>query len=284
MIRPLCFALLAACAGCESSTPSPASTDAAARGDAVTAETDAPVVVVSDAPDVVTAPACALRGAEVVTFATSDGVTLEAELRAPDAPATRGVVLLHMIPPSNNRENYPSAFLERLRGRGFAVLNVDRRGAGGSEGEPRDAYLGPAGALDVAAARAFLAGHPCGPAASAIAVVAASNGTTSMVDDAVGSAPGPAPAAMVFLTGGAYTDAQNRVSNHLDRLGATPALLVYARSERDWSVALQARAPGGWEFQEYDPGAHGSRMLTAEPASMARVAEFLERVITAAPR
>jgi hypothetical protein len=74
--------------------------------------------------------ACANEPA-VVSFITDDGVKLEAD----DYPTGEGlgasVVLLHMIPPANDRKNYPQTFIDALVEKKIRVLNVDRRGRGG---------------------------------------------------------------------------------------------------------------------------------------------------------
>ncbi|MCA9564327.1 MAG: hypothetical protein KC561_12605, partial [Myxococcales bacterium] len=92
-----------------------------------------------------------------VTFTTADEVTLLADFLPADQPGARSIVLLHMIPPRNNRSDYPDDFLESLNDLGWNVLNVDRRGtAGRSDGEAVDAYEGVGGRLDVEAAVSFL--------------------------------------------------------------------------------------------------------------------------------
>ena len=239
--------------------------DAAPGGDdAAIAMTDAE----RGAPDV--AGACP-AGPTVVHFETTDGVRLEADLY-PAAARGRLAVLLHMIPPSNDRRNYPAAFIEALVARGFTVLNVDRRGAGGSAGEPRAAYDGPDGWRDPAAALAFAQTTGCGVDPARVALVGASNGTTSVLDHAIEAGP---PAAIVFLTGGAYTEKQHSLADARDALANTPIRFVFSTRERAWSVAFQADAPAAWTFDEYAPGDHGTRMFAARPEAITAVADFL---------
>jgi len=208
--------------------------------------------------------ACFRDGSEVVRFETDDGVTLEADLVVAGRRGGPGVVLLHMIPPSNDRTGYPAAFLEALADAGITLLNVDRRGAGGSEGDPREAYEGPNGKRDAVAAVRFLLAHPCALDPDAIGLVGASNGTTTVLDFAVHAAETDGlrvPAAVAFLSGGRYTEAQNEIAAHLELLSGVPMLFAYPASEAPWNDALAARDVAGWRFQRYDPGAHGTRLF-----------------------
>ena len=239
----------------------------------VPAVVDAPVVVdVGVAKDVL--PRCE-AATSVVSLTTSDGVRLEADLATTGSANGPAAVLLHMIPPSNDRANYPGAVVEALVARGITVLNLDRRGAGQSEGNPRDAYLGSGGALDVRAAVAFLTSLPCAVDPARVTLVGASNGSASVVDYAVSAGEGERPAAMVFLTGGSYTEAQTRFASHRARLDATPTLFVYSRVERAWSAGLQSGAPERWVFREYDPGAHGTGMFVPQPGVVGVIADFI---------
>jgi predicted alpha/beta-fold hydrolase len=211
----------------------------------------------------------------VVSFTTSDGVRLEADLATPGLAGGPGAILLHMIPPSNDRSNYPRDVVEALVARGVTVLNVDRRGAGNSDGVARDAYLGPGGARDVQAAFEFLRAQPCAVDPSRVVLVGASNGSASVVDYVVAADDDTRPAGIVFLTSGTYTEAQTRYAAHRDRLDATPSLFVYSRVERAWSAALQPGAPARWTFREYDPGAHGTGMFAPQPGVVEVIADFV---------
>ena len=206
----------------------------------------------------------------VVQLTTSDGVSLEADWhRATDGgPA---LVLLHMIPPSNDRSNWPASFVTLLMDQGWSVLAVDRRGAGASEGEATEAYQGPNGRLDVVAAVDFVVdqGH------ETFAIIGASNGTTSMIDYTAGAgASDPQPVALGFMTGGNYTESQTQ----MDALPEIPAVFTFSTNERAWSVAQEPLNPGSWSFLEYPNGAHGTRMFGAAPAVADDLVSFLAPV------
>jgi pimeloyl-ACP methyl ester carboxylesterase len=215
---------------------------------------------------------------EVVTFSTDDDVTLEADYYGAGVMGGGAAILLHMVPPGNDRNNYQRPFIQRLVDRDVAVLNVDRRGAGGSEGDAEDAYSGPNGWLDAKAAFDWLAAHGCGFDATRIVVVGASNGTTTAFDFAVETAGDSerGPAALVFLTGGTYTENQYAIADQRAVVDPLPIRFVYSTLERDWSVQFEPGAPSGWVFDEYDMGAHGTAMFMARPESMDAVADFVE--------
>lgn len=274
----LCLPLALACS---SSTPDPDPVDAAAptptdAGD-TTGGPDATV-----AEDAATPPACPEVGPEVVSLATDDGLQLEADLYTTGVAGGPAAVLLHMIPPSNTRANYPRAFIDALVAKGITVLNVDRRGAGGDPALARTAYTGPDGKWDAKAAVDFLTAHACAIDAGRIAIVGASNGTTTAFDYAVyaaGEASAPSPAALVFLTGGGYTETNNRIEDQRAVVDALPIDFVFSTAERGWSAPWQTGAAAGWQFHEYADGAHGTRMFGAEPDSVAQVADFVEAAL-----
>lgn len=223
--------------------------------------------------------ACPTLDGEVITLNTEDGQALEADLYTTGASGGPAVVLLHMIPPSNTRSNYPRAFIDALVQRGLTVINVDRRGAGGDPALARTAYTGPNGKWDAKAAIDYLTSHACALDPSRLAIVGASNGTTTAFDYAVyaaGEATAPSPAALVFLTGGGYTETNNQISSQRTVLDPLPLQFVFSTAERDWSAGFEAGAPATWSFEEYDPGAHGTRMLTTRSESVAAVADFLQ--------
>ena len=219
---------------------------------------------------------CTATPGEVVHFTTEDGVMLEADLYVPAVRSGAGAYLFHMIPPSNDRTNYPASFITALTDRGFVVLNVDRRGAGGSDGVATEAYIGPNGKLDVLAAVTYLGQHACAP--SRFVLAGASNGTTSALDYTVFAADtptAPSPAALVFLTGGTYTEAQNMISNERATLDEIPIRFVYSTAEAAWSTGFISGASDRWVFDERAGGAHGTLMFGAVPATIPEVADWM---------
>ncbi len=218
-------------------------------------------------------------GSSVVGFATDDGVNLAADFHSSSVKGGRAAILLHMIPPSNNRTNYKPSFISALTAKGIHVLNVDRRGAGDSQGVATEAYQGPNGKLDAKAAVDFLLQHECAIDKTRIALVGASNGTTTALDFTVFAGADAAyetPKALVFLTGGAYTENQNTISSHRPLLDPLSMHFVYSKAESAWSKGFEAGAPSTWKFSEYDPGDHGTVMFDVRPESIAEVANFLD--------
>ncbi|MEN0061911.1 MAG: hypothetical protein AAGA48_07140 [Myxococcota bacterium] len=211
--------------------------------------------------------------AEVVTLTTRDDVSLEADFYAADGTGGPAFVLLHMIPPGNDRGNWPASFISALSEEGWAVLALDRRGAGNSGGNATEAYTGPSGKYDVEAATLFLADRGYGD----VAIIGASNGTTSMIDYTVwaGDNDRTVPVALGFMTGGNYTESQTEMST----VPQLPSVFTFSTAERAWSEDQRDLDPGTWSFQEYDGGAHGTRMFDAKPDVTADLVGFFGGVL-----
>lgn len=206
----------------------------------------------------------------VVELVTDDGVTLVADYTPVDQEGAAAVVLLHMIPPSWDRTSWPTDFVSALHDQGWAVIAPDRRGAGDSGGEAREAYTGPNGKLDAAACvdRLRADGY------DDIAIIGASNGTTTALDYTLWArAEGrPVPVALGFMTGGSYTEAQSAMAD----LGAeVPAVFTFSTEERAWSVTQQGLERASWVFHEYPSGDHGTQMFRAAPEVADDLVAFL---------
>ena len=228
------------------------------------------------------AGSCVAEGPTEVTLTTEDGVELIADSYTTGVAGSPGVILLHMIPPSNSKSNYPAAFIEPLVQRGFNVINVNRRGAPGSGGVASEAYTGPNGKFDAKAGYEFLVGHACATPAAAIAVVGASNGTTTTIDFSVYAAATTGveqPAALVLLSGGTYTEGQNTISGNLDALDNHPVWLGYPTAEASWNLGVEAVAPQDWQFVEYSPGSHGTLLFGSDSDSITNVIDFIDGVL-----
>jgi len=210
-----------------------------------------------------------LPEAGVIQLTTRDDVTLVADYHPVDAEGAPAVILLHMIPPSNTRADWPLDFRTALHDQGLTVISVDRRGAGDSGGVASEAYTGTNGKFDVEACAKRLQDDGYG----SIAIIAASNGTTSMIDYAAwaGGEGLPEPVGLAFMSGGAYTTAQTPMSS----VPKVPALFVYPPEEAAWPQAQASLDPGSWRFEEYAGGAHGTRMFTTSVDAEVR-ADLLE--------
>jgi hypothetical protein len=246
------------------------SDDAPANADAAAGNADAP------------AGACSAETVANITLTTDDGVDLVADSYTTGTVGDPGVILLHMIPPGNSKANYPATFIDPLVARGFNVINVNRRGAPGSGGTATEAYLGPNGKFDAKAGYDYLVAHACATPAASIAVVGASNGTTTTVDFSVYAASEASveqPAALVFLSGGAYTESQNTISGNIDALDDHPIWLGYPTAEAAWNLGVEAIAPQTWQFTEYSPGSHGTLLFGSDSDSITDVIDFLDGVL-----
>ncbi len=230
-----------------------------------------------------TNPACKAAGKTVVSFSTDDSVKLEADLYLGGGTNAPAVVLLHMVPPSFDRTSYPKAFIDALTKRGLTVLNLDRRGGGKSGGVAAEAYSGPKGKLDAKAAYAFLAAHACPIKMDNLVFIGASNGTTTALDFAVYAnteATIKLPKGLVYLTGGSYTENQNKIASNRKLLDTIPTQFVYSTVEATWSASFKAAKAALWEFVEYAgvtaANGHGSKIFTSKSESIVTVAKFVE--------
>lgn len=219
---------------------------------------------------------CQATGLVAVSLTTDDGLTLEADFHPAGQVGGPAVMLLHMIPPGNDKSNYPPSFIDALHAAGYSVLNVNRRGAGNSEGEPVDAYESPNGRLDAVAAHHFLTRSGCQAPAGGVAIVGASNGTTTSLDFTVQAAAGDRPPALVWLSPGNYTENQNAVADRVGTLAPIPLFLGYPDSEAEWPEGIRALDTGAWEFHEYEGGQHGSRLFQTDPQIVGEIVTFLD--------
>lgn len=222
-------------------------------------------------------PECRGDGPLAVHFSTSDGVRLTADLFPAAGTGGPAVILLHMNPEGNDNTNFPPELIERLSSMSLTVLNVNRRGAGGSEGNARDAFEGPSGVEDAIAAQSFVVEH-CSSNASAMMLVGASNGTTTALDFTVASSTNPAiptPRGLVFLSAGDYTENQNAIADNLDLLKSVPVLFAYPDAEAAYNDALATDPGAGWQFSVYPGGGHGTGLFSSHPDSLDQVADFV---------
>ncbi len=212
---------------------------------------------------------------DVVEVPTSDGLKLSGDLCRARGTGGPVVILLHMIPPHHDRTNYPEDFRLMLAETGMTVLSIDRRGAGKSGGVAKEAYTGPKGKLDVAAALAFLA-ERADTAPSQWGCVGASNGTTSCLDFAIHAAATEGvtpPQAMVFMTGGSYTETNNKLAG--SAATSVPILFTYDAGEAEWSVAQKDLGGTGWAWRMYEPGGHGTKVFGTNPGAKGDIMRFL---------
>lgn len=269
------------CFSCRKEQPHPGKRDSVP----VSAKPDVAVTMIK--PDTTAPnPACKETVKQSVTLTTDDRVRLEADLHLSGEASGPAAVLLHMIPPHHDRKNYPERFIKALTGRGLTVLNLDRRGAGGSRGQPKEAYRGPKGKLDAKAAYEYLSAHACPVDTGRIVYVGASNGTTTALDFAVHAAAEDTiqvPRGLVFLTGGSYTEAQSKFAKHRAVLDTMPILFVYSAAESRWSASKKKNGAPKWEFVEVEglsrASGHGTKVFVSRPASIEKVAAFIEKVV-----
>ncbi len=103
---------------------------------------------------------------DLVTFATEDGIRLEAELRMPDATPRGAAVICHPHPRHGGSKDHPLLWAIRndlAAARGLAVLGFNFRGVMGSAGTyggGRDELRDTRAAIEVARSLAGVQDHP----------------------------------------------------------------------------------------------------------------------------
>lgn len=214
-----------------------------------------------------------------IELTTADGLALRADL-TPGPAADRGaVVLFHMRPPAHHRGEYPPRVRQALAALGVTVLNVDRRGAGDSEGDPDDAARDPGARLDMEAAVLTLLDPAlaCPVDRSRLVLVGASNGTAAVMDYAVARDDAlPAPAGLAWLSPGTYTEGQHTVADNRALLEALPMLWLFPTTE-PWARDFLSGAPTSWTLVERGE-AHGTDMFDGgelEAATLSDLTAFV---------
>ena len=222
------------------------------------------------------------RTQRVVEFETHDGVTLRADYIPGRARHGGAVILFHECPPFWDRTAYPQRVLDAFAEKGLAVLNVDRRGSGESEGVPRDAHVGAGARYDMQAAVSFLLDpeRECQVNPFRLMLVGASNGTTATMDYTVGRARGyPPPAAVAWLSPGVYTENQNSLMANRAMLAGLPMVWVHPHYE---PYATWHEPAPNWRVVRLIGGEHGTGNFDGgafEAAQLGALLELADRTV-----
>jgi pimeloyl-ACP methyl ester carboxylesterase len=202
--------------------------------------------------------------ARPVTFRTDDGVIIAATLYEGARHPAPAVILLHML--TRSRDDWQPV-ATRLADAGIQALAIDFRGHGGSSAGPV-AAAGETGfarlALDVKAARAFLASRPDLVQTSLIGIAGASIGASIAI---IAAAADPSIRSLALLSP-AIDYRSLRADASMRKYGARPALLVagtndaYAmRSAKE----LAALGGGTRDIRTLENAGHGTNMLNRDP-------------------
>jgi pimeloyl-ACP methyl ester carboxylesterase len=213
-----------------------------------------------------------------VTFRTDDGVTIAATFYEAARHPAPAVILLHML--TRSRDDW-QIFAIRLADAGIHALAIDFRGHGGSSPAAAGADGGrdwAAFALDVKAARAFLASRPDLVRPAAIGIAGASLGANVAV---IAASLDPSIRSLVLLSPSvAYRSL--RADAPMRKYGDRPALLAagtndpYAmRSVR----ALAALGGGVREVKTLEDAGHGTMMLARDPDLGRALVDWFRRTL-----
>lgn len=215
----------------------------------------------------------------VVTFETSDGVTLEADDMMASETGRPALVLFHMIPPFFDRTSWPKRIRNKFYELDIHVLNVDRRGTGGSGGVPEDAYFGDGALWDAEAAVSWLVSDDRGCAIDPdrLIMFGASNGTTTTLDYTFGHAGDlPDVAGLAWLSPGDYTEAQNDIDDKRKKLENVSMRWLYPENE-PYADDFVDGAPDTWQFSRRGMQ-HGTDMFDEDTLEDDTVADLLALV------
>ena len=217
-----------------------------------------------------------------VSFETEDGFTLHGDLISAGSTQSPVAILLHMY--RHDRSSW-SPLIPELVSKGITVLALDQRTHGEStrKGDetvrvddiPRGDFgdVVRAGPKDVAAARAYLAGH--GFDVSRIALVGASYGCSVALlsaEQVVGVV------ALVLLSPGtAYFGVD--VTQQARDFGG-PLLAVAAEDDRQATRSARTLTEGRRTTSElsiFSKGGHGTRLFASQPGLVVAIREFLRQ-------
>jgi pimeloyl-ACP methyl ester carboxylesterase len=216
-----------------------------------------------------------------VTFTTSDGIKIGADLTLPGQSAgSTTVVLLHML--GGSRADY-TGVASALLSKGFNVASMDFPGHGesqvgaGGTALNRQSFTNADYMKYPADVKQFIQHLKSMPeiAGRQLAIVGASIGADSAI---MVGADDPAVKALVLLSPGLdYRGIQP--SSYFQRLGR-PALLIAAKDDAysaDSVSKLKALAPGSTVSQVYETGGHGTSLLASHPELTNNIANWLKQ-------
>jgi dienelactone hydrolase len=199
-----------------------------------------------------------------VTFRGADGATLTAAYYEASRRPAPGIVLLHMLGRSHNDWD---AAASQLSDAGFAVLALDFRGA-----DDVAAY-----AADVRAAKSFLRERP-EVIPTAIGIAGASLGANVALLDA---ADDPGVTSVALLSPG--LDYRGlRTEPAMKKYGGRSALLIGGTGDPYAARSIRQLAtigPGARDVRLIDAAAHGTVLLTRDPALIAALVDWFKRTL-----
>jgi len=217
-----------------------------------------------------------------VSFETEDGFTLHGDLISAGSTQSPVAILLHMY--RQDRSSW-SPLIPELVSKGITVLALDQRTHGEStrKGDetvrvddiPRGSFgdVLRAGPKDVAAARAYLAGH--GFQVDRIALVGASYGCSVAL---LSAGPVEGVVALVLLSPGTAYFGVDVIQPARDFSGS----LLAVAAEDDGQAAQSARTltnrrSATSELSIFSKGGHGTRLFASQPGLVVAIREFLRQ-------
>ena len=224
--------------------------------------------------DTVAEPVASQPGSETVMITASDGLQIEATYATPGGVAPfPGVILLHML--GSNRTAWEAVGLtDQLLQNGYAVLNVDMRGHGGTGGTA-DWQLVPD---DMQRVWDYFVSQEAVDGAKT-AVIGASIGANLSLITAVNE---PNINTVILLSPGLnYRDVTT--DDAIVAYGDRPILIVASEEDSyaaDSSRTLSEAATGQAELELYNGAGHGTNMFGKEPGLPDLILDWLRQYLS----
>ena len=227
-------------------------------------------------------PVARAAAPEAVSLKAADGLVLKADWVRSDKPASRAVLLLHMM--GGNRGGW-APLVPRLSAAGFNVLAVDQRGFGETGGE-RNWLLA---ATDAVAWMQWLRQQAGIDEAQVAAAGASIGGSTALLACAldtqcatVVSLSAPGNFSSVLPEGKTISALLESYDGRSAYLAAGRFDRIFANGALDYARLLK----GEVELHIYDTSAHGTVMLSHEdtPGLADEVLRWLDSHVGATPR
>ncbi len=208
-----------------------------------------------------------------IIIEAADGLLLHATLSTPGGiPPFPGVILLHML--GSNRQAWEEVGLTNtLLADGYAVLALDMRGHGESDGERKWEMFDD----DILRVWEYFAG-----------LESVNEGRTAVVGASIGSnlalrvgANEPAIKTVVLLSPG-LDYRRVTTDDAIELYGSRPLLIVASQEDQyaaDSSRTLAEMAQGEAVLQMYDGAGHGTAMFAAQPDLTNLILDWLKRYV-----
>ncbi len=133
------------------------------------------------------------------------------------------------------------------------------------------------GKRDALLVRSLALRGSCEGDAARVALIASPRTGAAALEIATSTNTDERPAALVFLSGGDYTETRVKLAAHRAELETLPILFLYSDRDAAWSTRFQDEPTSPlWLFRRQGGDAHGLELLSADSETVDDIAVFLE--------